>query len=185
MPRFAVLLRGVNVGKGNRLPMAEFRVLLEGLGCTGVKTLLNSGNAVFSAAGRSTARHAEAIGAAVQARFGFSVPVVVHTAAELAAIVAGNTLAPVEAEHARFLVVFTMAPDRLQALNALRPLLHPGEALLITSQAAYLHCAGGLLESRVGEALLGKAGRGVTTRNWATVLKLAGLLAEPPRPLAA
>ncbi|NBP09031.1 MAG: DUF1697 domain-containing protein, partial [Gammaproteobacteria bacterium] len=43
MPRYAVLLRGVNVGKGNRVPMAEFKRLLEALGATEVKTLLNSG----------------------------------------------------------------------------------------------------------------------------------------------
>jgi uncharacterized protein (DUF1697 family) len=50
MPRFVVLLRGVNVGKGNRVAMVEFKESLEGLGYTDVKTLLNSGNAVFASA---------------------------------------------------------------------------------------------------------------------------------------
>lgn len=50
MPIFVALLRGVNVGKAKRVPMAELRALLAGLGHTGVATLLNSGNAVFSAA---------------------------------------------------------------------------------------------------------------------------------------
>lgn len=178
MPRFAVLLRGVNVGKGNRLPMAEWRELLEGLGYTAVRTLLNSGNAVFSASGRSAGKHADAIAAAVQARFGFTVPVVVKSAAEFAAIVDANPLAPAEAEHSRCLVVFAMDSGRLHELSALQPLLQPGEGFVVTDRAAYLHCAGGLLQSLLGEALLGKAGRAVTTRNWATVLKLASLLSE-------
>ena len=69
-----------------------------------------------------------------------------------------------------------MAPDRLTALESLRPLLLPGERLAVTAHAAYLHCANGLLESRAGEALLGKVGKGVTSRNWGTVIKLAALL---------
>lgn len=43
MPRFVALLRGVNVGNGNRLPVADFKVLLESLGYEDVHTLLNSG----------------------------------------------------------------------------------------------------------------------------------------------
>ena len=45
MPTFVALLRGVNVGKAKRVPMAEFRALLLALGYTRVATLLNSGNA--------------------------------------------------------------------------------------------------------------------------------------------
>jgi len=53
VPKFVVLLRGVNVGGAKRVPMAQFRALLSDLGYGGVGTLLNSGNAVFSAASRS------------------------------------------------------------------------------------------------------------------------------------
>lgn len=179
-PRFVVLLRGVNVGKGNKVPMAEFRALLEELGHTAVKTLLNSGNAVFAATSQTPQPLAAGIAAAVKQRFGVDTPVIVKSAAEFAAIVTGNPIVPPEAEHSRFLVVFTMDRARLKELEALRPLLQPGEQLAITADAAYLHCAGGLLQSRAGEALLGKAGRGLTTRNWGTTLKLAGLLDLPP-----
>ena len=50
--------------------------------------------------------------------------------------------------------------------------------MCITPQAAYLHCASGVLESKAAAALLGKRGRGVTTRNWATVLKIAAALSS-------
>ena len=176
--RFVVLLRGVNVGKGNKVPMAELRALLADLGLHDGRTLLNSGNAVFSAARGDPGRLAAGIAAALQARLGVSTPVIVKAAAEFEAIVQHNPIVPPGDAHARFLVAYTMDPDRLQELAALEPLLAAGERLAITGHAAYLHCAGGLLESRAGDALLGKLGRGVTTRNWATTLKLLALLRE-------
>lgn len=179
--RFVVLLRGVNVGKGNKVPMAGFRALLEALGHGSVQTLLNSGNAVFTAASQASPQPLAAdIAAAVKQHFGVDTPVIVKSAAEFASIVAGNPIVPPQAGQSRFLVAFTMDCERLQALEALRPLLQPGEQLAVGPQAAYLHCAGGLLQSQAGKALLGKAGRGLTTRNWATTLKLAGLLDATP-----
>jgi uncharacterized protein (DUF1697 family) len=176
MPRFAVLLRGVNVGKGNRLPMAEFKAMLEALGHTEVKTLLNSGNAVFTSPARSSGKLSAAIAAALAERFGVSTPVIVKSAAEFNAAVRAAPMTPPEADHSRFLVVFGPDEPALQALRPLADLAAEGERLAITAHAAYLHCPGGLLESRVGEALLGKAGRGLTSRNWATVLKIEALL---------
>lgn len=176
MPRFVVLLRGVNVGKGNRVPMADFRAMLEALGHTEVQTLLNSGNAVLASGSRSTTKLAADIAAGLQDRFGVTTPVIVKSASEFRAIVDGNPIVPPEAEHPRFLVAFSMDAGRLKELDALQSLLNPGECLVVTAHAAYLHCAGGLLESRVGGAMLGKAGKGITTRNWSTTLKLAALV---------
>lgn len=176
MPRFVVLLRGVNVGKGNRIAMAEFKLLLEGLGYTDVKTLLNSGNAVFASLARSGAKPAADIASHVESSFGVTTPVIVKSAAEVTAIINGNPIVPPEGDHSRFLVAFGPDEKALQALSPLLPLARDPERLVITSRAAYLHCPGGLLESQVGGAMLGNAGRGVTTRNWATVLKLGALL---------
>jgi uncharacterized protein (DUF1697 family) len=176
MPRFVVLLRGVNVGKGNRVPMAKFRALLEANGYTRVRTLLNSGNAVFHSAGRSVTAHANAVSAALHERLGLSVPVVVKSSSDFFAAVAENTLAPAADQHSRFLVAFAQEPATIEALSTLRPLVRAPERLLIGRHAAYLHCARGILESLAASALLGKAGRAVTTRNWGTTLKIETLL---------
>jgi uncharacterized protein (DUF1697 family) len=178
MPRFVVLLRGVNVGKGNRLPMAEFRRLLEAKGCTEVRTLLNSGNAVFSGAARSAKAHAKTVQAALQESFGLNIQVVVKSSAEFQAAVEENSFAPPEAEHSRFLVAFAQERGAMQELSALLPLVQSTERFRVGNQAAYLHCAGGILQSKAATALLGKTGRSVTTRNWATVLKLREFLLE-------
>jgi uncharacterized protein (DUF1697 family) len=173
--RFVVLLRGVNVGKGNKVPMAGFRAALEGLGHHQVRTLLNSGNAVFSSTGRSASELASVIANAVEERFGVVTPVIVKSAAELEAVVTNNPFPPPESERSRFLVGFAMDSAKLKELQGLSSLLRPGERFVVNEHAAYLHCAGGLLESKVGEAILGRAGRSVTTRNWTTVLKLLSL----------
>jgi uncharacterized protein (DUF1697 family) len=176
MPRYVALLRGVNVGRGNKVPMAEFRAALAQLGCADVITLLNSGNAVFSSSSRSPAKLAAPIGEALQARCAVSTPVIVKSAAEFASIVLGNPFLPEEPEHSRFLVAVSMDQSHLKPLKAIQPLLQPSERLAITAQAAYLHCPGGISKSKAAEALLCKAARNVTTRNWATTLKIAALL---------
>ncbi len=178
MPRFVALLRGVNVGKANRIAMEEFRRLLQELGFSDVRTLLNSGNAVFTSTARSPVAHARAIGSGLRDRFGISIPVVVKSSSDFAAAVAGNPIVPPTEDHSRFLVAFSQETQGLQPLSVVASLVQPPERFHIGKHAAYLHCAGGILKSKAASALLGKAGRGVTTRNWATVLKLRELLHE-------
>lgn len=172
-PRFVLLLRGVNVGKGNRVPMGELKLLLEGLSCTDVVTILNSGNAVFTGSGRSAAAHAAAIAEALQRTIGVTTPVVVKSAVDFHAIVAASPGAPPESDHSRYLVAFAQEEETILALEPLEALAEARERFTVRREAAYLHCPLGLLQSKVAEALLGKAGKRVTTRNWATVLKLA------------
>lgn len=176
MPAFVALLRGVNVGGGNRVPMAALRTLLEDLGYTKVATLLNSGNAVFTAPSGSTAAHATRIAGALDATLGVRVPVIVKSAKELAAIVEGNPLPLGAVSPSKFLVVFT---QRVQELGALRdlvePVIAPPEGFALGAHAGYLACPNGISQSQGALALLGKGGRSATTRNLATTLKLLAL----------
>jgi uncharacterized protein (DUF1697 family) len=157
--------------------MAELRRLLESLGCSEVRTLLNSGNAVFQAPGRSTGKWALAIEAAVAGRFGFSSQVLVHTARELTAIVAGNPLLrDAERDPSRFLVVFVASAGDLRKAKPLLAESWSPEQLALGSRAAYLWCATGILESRLLAAVSRRLGSSITTRNWATVLKLQAMV---------
>ena len=177
MPRFVVLLRGVNVGKGNRLPMADFKSLLESLGHDEVKTLLNSGNAVFRASARSSGPVAAAIHTALLSELGLDVLVVVKSDREFAAILEENPLARDCTDPSRLLVTMTADAASLAALDGIAASVRPPEKFVRGKSAAYLHCTRGILESAAATALLGKVGRGATTRNWATMLKLQALLA--------
>jgi uncharacterized protein (DUF1697 family) len=175
VPTFVALLRGVNVGGARRVPMAEWRELLAALGHTGVVTVLNSGNAVFRAGGGTPARLAADIAAALASRLGVEVPVIVKSARDLDAIVAENPLAAKATDHSRLLVAFAPDAKALATLAGVGALVVAPEQFHLGRHAAYLHCAGGILESAAGAALLGKPGRAATTRNWATVLKLHAL----------
>lgn len=149
--KFVVLLRGVNVGKGNRIQMAQFKHGLETLGYTEVVTILNSGNALFSSSTKAVTKHLKAISQLLNEEFHISTPVIVLPASLFAAIAElGKTIPP------------TKLPDRFA----------------VAQHAAYLYCPDGVLQSETATALLGKAGRNVTTRNWATVLNLHKLMAK-------
>jgi uncharacterized protein (DUF1697 family) len=178
MPTFVALLRGVNVGKSRRVPMAELRGVLTGLGYTGVATLLNSGNAVFRAVKGTPGRHASAIAAAISNKLQIEVPVIVKSASELAVIVLENPLVTAAPNPSRLLVAFVQDAKALSGLAAIESFVVPPEHFALGRKAAYLLCPNGILGSKAGAALLGKAGRAATTRNWATVLRLQALASE-------
>ncbi len=178
MPVFIALLRGVNVGKAKRVPMADLRNLLAGLGYTKTSTLLNSGNAVFHAAGPSGPAHAKAISDAILAYLAVEVPVIVKSAKQLSAIIGENPFSKADIDHSRLLVAFTQDEQDLLKLKTIETLVTHPEGFVVGKYAAYLHCANGILESKAGEALLGKVGRAATTRNWATTLKLHQLAGD-------
>ncbi|MCM2329447.1 MAG: DUF1697 domain-containing protein [Lysobacter sp.] len=176
MPRYVALLRGVNVGRAKRVPMADWRALLGGLGCEDVRTILNSGNAVFDSSERSAEKLAGLIREAIADKLAVDVPVIVKSEKDLLAIVRGNELAALATDASRLLVAFTRDAGSLAALAALAPLVKAPERFHLGERAAYLWCADGILASKAATALLGKAGRDATTRNWATVLKIRDLL---------
>jgi uncharacterized protein (DUF1697 family) len=178
MTTFVALLRGVNVGKARRVPMAGFRALLSGLGYTDVVTLLNSGNAVFRSGKGSSAGHAAHIEQALADKMKVETPVVVMSAKELDAVVAENPLEVEAAEYARLLVAYAQGQPALEGLAAIRPFVVSPEQFAIGRHAAYLLCTRGILQSKAAEALLGKARLAVTTRNWVTTLKLQSLANE-------
>lgn len=179
MARFVALLRGVNVGGNKRVPMAEWRALLGTLGCTEVQTLLNSGNAVFASRARSTATLAQRIRESILQGLKVDVPVIVKSADEFAAIEAGNELLTPGLDPSRLLVGFAAAPKDLQGMAPLSDLVRAPEKLWLGAHALYLWCPDGILQSRAAEALLGKRGQALTTRNWATVAKIGALLRTP------
>jgi len=176
VPRFVALLRGINVGKVRRVPMAELRNLLAALGYRDVQTLLNSGNAIFESTTRSTPTHAHRIETALAESFGIETHVIVKSAADLAAICAENELAAIATDPSRLLVACTARAGDLRSLELLAPLTRPPEKFLLGRHAAYLWCPNGILESRAAQALLGKAGLVATSRNWATLGRIVTLM---------
>jgi uncharacterized protein (DUF1697 family) len=166
------LLRGVNVGRAKRLAMADLRDLVEGLGHTSVRTLLNSGNVVFDADRVNISKIAQSMEAAIADRFGFAAPVVVLAAGDLAKVILENPLHVAATDPSKYLVAFISSTTCLAKAKPLLAESWTPEALAIGKRAAYVWCANGIIESKLLQAF-GRATGGVaTTRNWATVLKL-------------
>jgi uncharacterized protein (DUF1697 family) len=178
MSECIALIRGINVGRNKRIAMADLRDLMVDLGHTNVRTLLNSGNVLFDSKRPNVAKIAASVEAAINAACGFSAAVTVTTAQELDCIVNENPLLRIVDDHAKHLVAFVTHPKHLESL---RPMLEESwtpDALAITRRAAYLWCASGILDSKIITAFSRKAGATVTTRNWATVLKLQAAAKE-------
>ena len=177
--RQVALIRGINVGRAKRVAMADLRALVEDLGYHDVRSLLNSGNVVFTAPRTAPGVAAARIEESLATKLGVSARITVLTAAELAAAVTENPLLEVASNHSRLLVaVLRTAADR----SKLEPLLKQDwgtEALAVGQRVAYMWCADGILASRLAEAVGRALGDAVTSRNWATVLKLHALAADP------
>jgi uncharacterized protein (DUF1697 family) len=173
--RFVALIRGINVGRAKRVAMADLRALVEKLGYRDVKTLLNSGNVVFSSPGASPGDAAARMEKALAAQFGMSARFTVISAAELATAVAENPLLEMADDPSRLFVSFLRDPaDRSKFEPLLEREWNP-EGFAIGSRVAYLWCHNGILESKLAKAVEKTLRDAVTARNWATVLKLKAL----------
>jgi uncharacterized protein (DUF1697 family) len=166
------LIRGINVGKANRIAMTDLKRLMADLGHTDVRTLLNSGNVVFHSKRPNAAKISSGIQAAITQNCGFSPSVMVVTAEILASIIEENPLMSIAKDPARHLVAFVADANHLDPLRPLLESTWTPDALAITQRAAYLWCSTGIIESKMNQAFARKAGTTITTRNWATVLKL-------------
>ena len=178
MPRYVALFRGINVGKAKRIAMADLRALLGKLGYTDVATLLNSGNAVFTGGAAPAATHAARIRTAVREKLGVDALVIVKSAKDVAAIIAGNAIGKHSTDDSRLLVAVTNAASALTKVRALTRETWGAEKMHVGRHAAYLWCANGILESRAAVALLKGLEECGTTRNWATLNKIHALLAD-------
>jgi uncharacterized protein (DUF1697 family) len=172
--RALAFLRGINVGKAKRIAMADLRALFEDLGFTDVRTLLNSGNVIFTVA-RLKQDLGRMIEKAIAERLGVTSRVTILTAAELDAIVAGNPLLKVATNPSRLMVsVVNSAAD----MNRLQPLLKRewgADRMGVGPRVAYLWCPDSILDSELAIAVAKALGDGVTSRNWATITKLHAL----------
>jgi uncharacterized protein (DUF1697 family) len=80
--RYVALLRGINVGKGPRVPMKTLKSLLEGLGLSGVLTYLNSGNVVFDSE-LAAPELTQLIEGELERAFGEKIPTLVKTSTQM------------------------------------------------------------------------------------------------------
>ncbi|HEV2088220.1 MAG TPA: DUF1697 domain-containing protein [Cryptosporangiaceae bacterium] len=178
MGRYVALLRGINVGRNKRVAMADLRALLGGLGYTDVRTLLQSGNAVFGATGKPDAV-ARQIEKAIQDELGLDVRCLVRTDDELRAVVDGNPFGDVATDGTKLQALFLSAPPDPKLLRAHDPTALAPDEIRLGDRVIYQWCPDGFLAAPpVGTFAEKHLGVTVTARNWNTVGKLATMLDE-------
>ncbi len=175
-PGHVALLRGVNVGPANRIAMANLRALVASLGYGDAKTLLNSGNVVFSASPTKARNASERIEKALATQLGLSCRVTVLSADEVVSIVRDNPLLDFADNPSRLHVSVLASPKEIVRLDPIRTLNWEPDVLAVGERVAYMWCASGMIESRLATAAARLLGDAVTTRNWATMLKVHALL---------
>jgi uncharacterized protein (DUF1697 family) len=173
---YVALLRAVNVG-GRSVAMAELRATFAKLGFADAKTLLQSGNVVFTSDKRSTAELEKQLEAAGDKHHKMQIDFMVRTAKEWADIVAANPY-PDEAKNdpARLVLVALKSPAKAGAEQALQSAVKGRETVRVFGKNAYMYYPDGQGTSKVTPAVVEKhLGARGTARNWNTVLKLLAL----------
>jgi len=189
MASHVALLRGINVGGRNKVPMADLREVVTSLGHTGVTTYIQSGNVLFSTADTDTAKLAAALESAIEDRFGIWSSVVVLSRDDLAGVLAANPY-PDEPNPRLVHVVFlnaTPASDLLTRISAAGDAVAAKgsrDTVQAAGRALFLHTPDGFGTSELAQTLFKiisppakakKHGLAATARNWATATKLLSL----------
>jgi len=178
--RYIVLLRGVNVGRAKRIAMADLRKLIADLGYEHVRSLLNSGNVVFTGPAKPHDTVAAEIEEALVLKLGVASRTVVLSCDDLDAIIASNPLLDQATDHSRLLTFILAGPHSREAVETLCGQDWRPGAMALGERAAYVWCPEGILDSPVVAAQGKKLGDATTTRNWATLSKLHTLCQELP-----
>ena len=176
---YVAFLRGINVGRAKRIAMVDLCAMVEGLGYTGVRSVLNSGNVVFQAAGTTPAEAAAAIEESLVLKLGVAARVFVLEHGELSAIIDANPLLDVANDHARLIVFLLGDPAQRDKLAALDGKEWGCDRLALGERAAYVWCPEGMLDSAAATALGKQLGDRTTSRNWNTLMKLHALCRDP------
>lgn len=167
------LLRGVNVGRGNQLGMAELRGALEVRGgFDAVRTLGRSGNLVLRSEGATAHDVADQVGGAVAAVLGKRVAVIVRSAAEFADVIAANPIPEAEDEGSRLHVMFLDHPLTPAERAGVEAIEAGSDVINIQAREIYVWYRAGMSGSDTAERLVRALDGTVTDRNWNTVLKL-------------
>lgn len=178
MARYAVFLRGINLGAKRRVPMERLRAVLTEAGYENVRTLLQSGNVVLSSDARPQELERD-VAEAVQKAFGFEVPTVVRTRNELAAVISGDPFGDEADDPARYQVSFLSAePDR-EVVESLEAAEVAPERVVVRDREVYAWHPDGVRNSKLAKLITAdKLGVEVTARNWRTLAKVSELAEE-------
>jgi uncharacterized protein (DUF1697 family) len=172
------LLRGINVGGKNKLPMKDLVAMFVEAGCDDVRNFIQSGNIIFRAAPRLSAKLPGLIATEIATRFGYRTPVLLRTLEQLENVIANNPFVEAAGADEKALYVMFLADLPSQAsvanLDADRS---PPDLYMVLGQEIYLNLVNGAANTKLTNAYFDKQlATTSTARNWRTVNKLLELM---------
>ncbi len=166
------LLRAINVGGRNRLPMARLVGMFDEVGCQRVRTYIQSGNVVFAASPASASRVASLIAVQMELK----VPIVTRTAAAFERIVSANSFVDTDADTAIVHVGFLANAPTPTQIATLDPERSPPDECVVHGRELYLHCPNGVARTKFTTTYLDRVfDTTVTALNWRTTLAVLDL----------
>jgi uncharacterized protein (DUF1697 family) len=170
------LLRGINVGGKNILPMKDLSKMFTDAGCKDVRTYIQSGNVIFEGPA-GAAGVADTIQAKIEKRFGYKVPVILRTSGQLLKTIRDNPFLATSPDQRWLHVYFLAAAPNASAIATLDPNRSAPDAFHVRGQEIYLHLPNGMGRSKLTNGYFdSKLSTISTARNWATVLKLSAMM---------
>jgi uncharacterized protein (DUF1697 family) len=175
--RYVALLRAVNVGGNNKVPMARLRELAEGLGYTDVATYVQSGNLVLSADTKKAGQIETALAEVIRTDLGVDIAVMARSRKELADVIAANPFGDIADDPRRLLVNFLAAQPAAEKIRGLDRGEFDPERYEFGDRCMYQWFPNGVGRSKLATApwdrRLGVKGTG---RNWRTLTTLLEML---------
>jgi uncharacterized protein (DUF1697 family) len=171
------LLRGINLGPKNKIPMPCLVEIFTKAGCDNVRTYIQSGNVIFSAALEISTRLPDLITTQIQKRFGYRVPVMLRMTGEMREVVRRNPFIKEGAAEDTLHVLFLADLPKLNAVNSLDPDRSPPNRFILRGKEVYLLFPDGVSRTKLTNAYFdSKLGTIGTVRSWRTVNKLLELM---------
>jgi uncharacterized protein (DUF1697 family) len=170
---FVALLRGINVGGKNKLPMKDLVALFAQAGADDVRHYIQSGNVVFRATAPLAARLPGLVAREIERGLGLRVPVILRSDDELRAAAKANPLLAAGADPSTLHVMFLERAPGKKEIAALDPGRSPPDSFSLVGREVYLSCPNGMARTKLTNAYFDSTLRTTSTaRNWRTVLKL-------------
>ena len=175
MTTWIALLRGINVGGRNILPMEMLKSQLESLKLKNVRTYIQSGNFLFDSTGKTASSLAKKIGEEIERHHGFRPQLVILDCKTFQAVVRSNPF-PMAVSDPKSLHFFFLAePATDPDTSALDKIKAPTESFSLTDRVFYLHAPDGIGRSKLAANAEKHLGVATTARNYRTVEQLLSM----------
>jgi len=169
---YIALLRGINAGGANSLPMKDFVGLLEGIGLRNIKTYIQTGNAVFQAKESDAAELPATIKTRIKHSHGFAPEVVLLRLDELESAIASNPYPEADSDPKALHLIFFSCTPKTPDLTALEKIRKDSECFVLTGRVFYFYAPEGVGRSKLFSRIEKSLGVVGTARNWRTACKI-------------